>query len=139
MTTQEQLQEAGELTSGLTAKQRNDFVIALRDFYVLLGMETPTVKEVAGDLLNDFPDHVFSQNELRLAYRLANGALGDVVDTIPAENVPAEISGAWYEIRQHAPLYDQLHDYLSDPDDPREDQPRSSDTVVAGLAAALGL
>jgi hypothetical protein len=44
----------------------------------------------------------------------ADHDLGEVLSAVPAENVPAEISGAWYEMRAAQPLVRQIQDFLAE-------------------------
>lgn len=108
--------------------QTTDDAKVLRDFgdnvagtarlFRALGYPTPSVAEIvqAADEDEDTPA-VIDQDSLRFLFKFAGGSVGELVTAIPAERVPAEISGAWYELRSISPLVEQLHEYLADPDD----------------------
>jgi hypothetical protein len=100
-----------------------------------LGIKPPTASEIVEDTLSKTGrDYVLHPLELRFLYKISEGDIGDVVAAVPAENVPAEISGAWYEVRAAGSLMEQIEDFLKDPDDEPEAEADPLDELRKVLA-----
>ena len=120
-------------SSTAAIREYGNGVIALANGFRAYGLPVPTVSEVIEEHTAAFPDRTLDQEELRFLAKYAGGDVSELVEAIPADKVPAEISGVWYEIRASLPLVQQIGDFLADPDD----EPEGEDDALASLLAAL--
>jgi len=106
-------------------------VVAFANGLRAMGMPVPTVSEIVRDHLAAHPDQALDQQELAFLLKYAGGDLTEILEAVPAESVPAEISGAWYEVRASLPLVRQLGEFLKDPDDQADVDSALRDLLVA--------
>lgn len=103
------------------AREFGNAVVGLADALRAAGVSLP-IKKLVEEMEKDTPGRVLDQEELRWLAKFAGGvdnaeAMAELMDAIPADRVPAEISGAWFEVLNAVGAADQIVKYLTDPDD----------------------